>query len=163
MEASPTPLERLLDRLPSPTPLQRLLDHVSSPAAREAFTLHIRHSALCSPASASLSTSPSSAPSPSSPPPPAPTSQQQAVVVLPRTRLSTLTRRQAGLEDRFGRERIFHGVNVVFKGEPWLPQMQGFDPQLSSPMMTSQSCASSASTSSASASCGRGCIQREAS
>ena len=27
-----------------------------------------------------------------------------------------------------GRERYFHGVNVVVKGPPWLPELREFDP-----------------------------------
>ena len=30
--------------------------------------------------------------------------------------------------DTEGRERYFHGVNVVVKGPPWLPELQEFDP-----------------------------------
>ena len=30
--------------------------------------------------------------------------------------------------DSEGRERYFHGVNVVVKGPPWLPELQTFDP-----------------------------------
>ncbi|CAI8015649.1 Endoglycoceramidase [Geodia barretti] len=30
--------------------------------------------------------------------------------------------------DTDGRERYFHGVNVVVKGPPWLPELQEFDP-----------------------------------
>ena len=33
--------------------------------------------------------------------------------------------------DSFGRERYFHGVNVVMKGPPWLPAMDKFDPIMS--------------------------------
>ena len=33
--------------------------------------------------------------------------------------------------DDYGRERIFHGTNVVFKGEPWIPITDHFDPFLS--------------------------------
>jgi len=35
------------------------------------------------------------------------------------------------LVDSFGRTRIFHGVNAVYKVPPWHPQLEGFDPQLS--------------------------------
>ena len=30
--------------------------------------------------------------------------------------------------DADGRERYFHGVNVVVKGPPWLPELETFDP-----------------------------------
>ena len=30
-----------------------------------------------------------------------------------------------------GRERYFHGVNVVVKGPPWIPRVDEFDPQWS--------------------------------
>ena len=30
--------------------------------------------------------------------------------------------------DTEGRERYFHGVNVVAKGPPWLPELETFDP-----------------------------------
>ena len=30
--------------------------------------------------------------------------------------------------DTDGRERYFHGVNVVVKGPPWLPELETFDP-----------------------------------
>lgn len=30
--------------------------------------------------------------------------------------------------DTEGRERYFHGVNVVVKGPPWLPELETFDP-----------------------------------
>ena len=33
--------------------------------------------------------------------------------------------------DASGRERYFHGVNVVVKGPPWLPRMDSFDPEMS--------------------------------
>jgi len=33
--------------------------------------------------------------------------------------------------DEFGRVRIFHGVNAVYKIPPWIPQTEGFDPQFS--------------------------------
>jgi endoglycosylceramidase len=33
--------------------------------------------------------------------------------------------------DEFGRVRIFHGVNAVYKVPPWHPQTEGFDPQRS--------------------------------
>lgn len=33
--------------------------------------------------------------------------------------------------DSFGRERYFHGVNVVMKGPPWLPATDKFDPIMS--------------------------------
>eukprot|EP00928_Gymnodinium_smaydae_P079716 TRINITY_DN63575_c0_g1_i1.p1 TRINITY_DN63575_c0_g1~~TRINITY_DN63575_c0_g1_i1.p1 ORF type:complete len:516 (-),score=85.19 TRINITY_DN63575_c0_g1_i1:191-1738(-) len=33
--------------------------------------------------------------------------------------------------DEDGRERLFHGVNAVMKGFPWLPQLHGFDPEMS--------------------------------
>lgn len=33
--------------------------------------------------------------------------------------------------DSYGRERVFHGVNVVYKSAPWLPILDHFDPQLS--------------------------------
>lgn len=33
--------------------------------------------------------------------------------------------------DSLGRERFFHGMNVVVKGPPWIPQIHGFDPQWS--------------------------------
>ena len=33
--------------------------------------------------------------------------------------------------DSSGRERYFHGVNVVMKGPPWLPAMDKFDPIMS--------------------------------
>lgn len=38
--------------------------------------------------------------------------------------VNTATHRQV---DVFGRERYFHGVNVVFKGPPWIPRTDGFD------------------------------------
>lgn len=28
--------------------------------------------------------------------------------------------------DRYGRERYFHGINVVVKGPPWIPNTQKF-------------------------------------
>lgn len=33
--------------------------------------------------------------------------------------------------DEYGRERIFHGTNVVFKGTPWIPLTDKFDPYMS--------------------------------
>lgn len=33
--------------------------------------------------------------------------------------------------DSSGRERVFHGLNVVMKGSPWHPSIDSFDPQLS--------------------------------
>ena len=30
--------------------------------------------------------------------------------------------------DGYGRERYFHGVNVVVKGPPWIPRQDVFDP-----------------------------------
>lgn len=33
--------------------------------------------------------------------------------------------------DSYGRERIFHGLNVVVKGPPWLPEIDYFDPSVS--------------------------------
>lgn len=33
--------------------------------------------------------------------------------------------------DEHGRERIFHGTNVVFKGTPWIPITDKFDPYMS--------------------------------
>ena len=33
--------------------------------------------------------------------------------------------------DYQGRERYFHGVNVVVKGPPWIPHIDTFDPQWS--------------------------------
>lgn len=40
--------------------------------------------------------------------------------------ISTSTHR---LRDGYQRERYFHGVNVVVKGPPWMPHMEGhFDP-----------------------------------
>ena len=35
------------------------------------------------------------------------------------------------LVDNYGRERYFHGVNVVMKRPPWLPRMDKFDPRSS--------------------------------
>ncbi|CAM6081915.1 unnamed protein product [Calypogeia fissa] len=35
------------------------------------------------------------------------------------------------IHDNFGRERIFHGLNVVVKGGPWHPRVDAFDPQSS--------------------------------
>ena len=35
------------------------------------------------------------------------------------------------LVDSDGRERYFHGVNVVVKRPPWLPRMDKFDPRWS--------------------------------
>ncbi|KAG6551438.1 hypothetical protein Mapa_007084 [Marchantia paleacea] len=35
------------------------------------------------------------------------------------------------IQDGRGRERIFHGLNVVMKGPPWHPQIDSFDPQMS--------------------------------
>ena len=32
------------------------------------------------------------------------------------------------LVDGYGRERYFHGVNVVVKGPPWIPRQDKFDP-----------------------------------
>ena len=32
------------------------------------------------------------------------------------------------LVDGYGRERYFHGVNVVVKGPPWIPRQDVFDP-----------------------------------
>ncbi|CAF1626826.1 unnamed protein product, partial [Didymodactylos carnosus] len=31
--------------------------------------------------------------------------------------------------DEYGRVRIFHGVNVVYKVPPYIPQLTGFTPQ----------------------------------
>lgn len=42
--------------------------------------------------------------------------------------VNTTTHRQV---DVFGRERYFHGVNVVVKGPPWIPETTTFDPQWS--------------------------------
>jgi len=33
--------------------------------------------------------------------------------------------------DASGRERYFHGVNVVVKGPPWIPNVDKFDPDWS--------------------------------
>ncbi len=33
--------------------------------------------------------------------------------------------------DEFGRARFFHGVNVVYKIPPWIPERDIFDPDLS--------------------------------
>ena len=33
--------------------------------------------------------------------------------------------------DSMGRERYFHGVNVVVKGPPWIPVVDKFDPDWS--------------------------------
>ena len=33
--------------------------------------------------------------------------------------------------DNFGRARIFHGTNVVYKGAPYIPVQDHFDPHLS--------------------------------
>ena len=33
-----------------------------------------------------------------------------------------------GFVDSFGRARIFHGMNAVFKVAPWHPDVSGFDP-----------------------------------
>ena len=33
--------------------------------------------------------------------------------------------------DSLGRERYFHGMNVVVKGPPWIPQIEGFHPRWS--------------------------------
>lgn len=33
--------------------------------------------------------------------------------------------------DSLGRERLFHGMNVVVKGPPWIPETEGFDPRWS--------------------------------
>ena len=33
--------------------------------------------------------------------------------------------------DASGRERYFHGVNVVVKGPPWIPKVDTFDPDWS--------------------------------
>lgn len=33
--------------------------------------------------------------------------------------------------DQYGRQRIFHGSNVVVKGDPWLPRRDGFDSRTS--------------------------------
>jgi len=33
--------------------------------------------------------------------------------------------------DMAGRERYFHGVNVVVKGPPWIPNVDSFDPEWS--------------------------------
>ena len=33
--------------------------------------------------------------------------------------------------DVSGRERYFHGVNVVVKGPPWIPRTDSFDPRWS--------------------------------
>ncbi|KAL3693190.1 hypothetical protein R1sor_006841 [Riccia sorocarpa] len=35
------------------------------------------------------------------------------------------------IQDGSGRERIFHGLNVVVKGSPWHPRLEAFDPQFS--------------------------------
>ncbi|KAJ7545001.1 hypothetical protein O6H91_09G102300 [Diphasiastrum complanatum] len=32
------------------------------------------------------------------------------------------------IQDSYGRERVFHGLNVVVKGPPWLPDVDAFDP-----------------------------------
>lgn len=42
--------------------------------------------------------------------------------------VNTKTHRQV---DVFGRERYFHGVNVVVKGPPWIPETESFDPRWS--------------------------------
>ena len=34
-----------------------------------------------------------------------------------------------GFVDEFGRARIFHGVNAVYKIPPWYPETEGFDPK----------------------------------
>ena len=39
--------------------------------------------------------------------------------------VNTKTNRQV---DEYGRERYFHGVNVVVKGPPWIPEINTFDP-----------------------------------
>ena len=35
------------------------------------------------------------------------------------------------LVDGYGREKYFHGVNVVVKGPPWIPRQDEFDPHWS--------------------------------
>lgn len=30
--------------------------------------------------------------------------------------------------DKYGRERYFHGINVVVKGPPWIPRTDAFHP-----------------------------------
>ena len=35
------------------------------------------------------------------------------------------------LINNIGRERIFHGVNAVVKGPPWIPDNSKFDPEIS--------------------------------
>ena len=35
------------------------------------------------------------------------------------------------MTDRLGRERYFHGLNVVVKGPPWIPRTDRFDPKWS--------------------------------
>ena len=35
------------------------------------------------------------------------------------------------LVDGEGRQRYFHGVNVVVKGPPWIPEASSFDPKSS--------------------------------
>ena len=42
--------------------------------------------------------------------------------------VNTNTHRQV---DQYGRERYFHGVNVVVKGPPWIPEIDTFDPRWS--------------------------------
>ena len=35
------------------------------------------------------------------------------------------------LKDEYGRERLFHGVNVVYKEKPWYPELKVFNYQYS--------------------------------
>jgi endoglycosylceramidase len=42
-----------------------------------------------------------------------------------------ITTNESRLFDEYGRERIFHGVNIVYKDKPWYPKLDVFDPQFS--------------------------------
>mmetsp|Transcript_69703 Transcript_69703/g.167327 ORF Transcript_69703/g.167327 Transcript_69703/m.167327 type:complete len:530 (-) Transcript_69703:13-1602(-) len=60
----------------------------------------------------------------------------QLALATPPGKVSHITlRKRAGghevLVDSFGRERAFHGTNVIVKGPPWLPSRDGFDGQTS--------------------------------
>mmetsp|Transcript_27917 Transcript_27917/g.61530 ORF Transcript_27917/g.61530 Transcript_27917/m.61530 type:complete len:529 (-) Transcript_27917:172-1758(-) len=46
---------------------------------------------------------------------------------LPRIHLQSRAGGHEVLVDSFGRERAFHGTNVIVKGPPWMPSRDGFD------------------------------------
>jgi endoglycosylceramidase len=41
----------------------------------------------------------------------------------------TVNTKTHGFLDDFGRTRVFHGMNAVYKVAPWLPDVEGFDPE----------------------------------